>query len=118
MYKPAAMPGSTGGSYRSLVGGRNDDVVYRSTTTTVAGNSPGVLGTVKKAFSFASSSPTKGERLLVDVNKSPVVVSSRYCMVLCLFGLLWRWWEVRKPYALFFCELVKFYSGCYIRIDQ
>lgn len=84
--KSAGMPGSTGGSYRSLEAvNRPNDVVYRSTT--MAGNTPGMLDTVKKAFSFVSSSPTKGERLL-DVSKTPVILSSRYCILFAFMGLI------------------------------
>lgn len=73
--KSAAMPGSS-----SLTVEEND-VIYRSTTT--AGNSPGMLDTVKKAFSFVSSSPLKGKRLIA-VSKSPVILPSRY-RILSLF---------------------------------
>lgn len=76
------MPGSTGGSYRSLAVDGQNDVVYRSTT--VAGNTPGMLDTVKKAFSFVSSSPTKQGERLIDVSKTPVILTSRYC-ILALF---------------------------------
>lgn len=75
-----------GGTYRSLaaVNGPNADVVYRSTTTMAPANTPGMLlDTVRKAFSFVStsSSPTKGEKL-IDVSKTPIILSSRYCMFL------------------------------------
>lgn len=92
--KSAAMPGSTGsGSYRSLtVNGQNENnVVYRSTT--VQGNTTGMLDTVKKAFSFvSSSSPSKGDRL-IDVSKTPVILSSRYCIFL-LFGFGFSFWSI------------------------
>lgn len=76
------MPGSIGGSYRSLGGSGSD--IYRSTTTAANGSngSTTMMDTVKKAFSFVTA--TNGgngfpsEPLIAEDDvKQPVIIASR-----------------------------------------
>ncbi|XP_068906705.1 protein NDRG3 isoform X3 [Tenebrio molitor] len=73
------MPGSLGGSYRSLSGTSD---VYRSTTVAGGGGNAatGILEGMKKAFSFMAggTSTSKDQKLIERVaGDGPVVISSR-----------------------------------------